>query len=79
MNSVSSISTIHKPKRFITIKMASSPLLLTLLCSLLSIYTALAGTNAEGLAFLEAKGKEEGVVTRPSGLMYKELRPGNRA
>ena len=30
-----------------------------------------------GLAYLEAKGKEEGVVTLPSGLMYKEVRPGN--
>eukprot|EP00956_Cyclotella_meneghiniana_P042310 scaffold248416_cov111-Cyclotella_meneghiniana.AAC.1 len=29
-----------------------------------------------GLAFLEAKGKEEGVVTLPSGLLYKELTPG---
>ena len=31
-----------------------------------------------GLAFLEAKGKEEGVVTLPSGLLYKELTPGKR-
>lgn len=30
-----------------------------------------------GLAYLEAKGKEEGVVTLPSGLLYKEIRPGN--
>ena len=95
--------------------------LLVLLCGLLSLYTALAGTNAEGklfvgmqtlslflnlsdfhtvittyylyyswhycfmctsychlgLAYLEAKGKEEGVVTLPSGLMYKEIREGN--
>ncbi|KAL3772909.1 hypothetical protein ACHAWO_011693 [Cyclotella atomus] len=29
------------------------------------------------LKFLEAKAKEEGVVTLPSGLMYKELRAGN--
>jgi len=26
---------------------------------------------------LEAKGKEDGVVTLPSGLMYKEIRAGN--
>lgn len=32
-----------------------------------------------GLAYLEAKGKEEGVVTLPSGLMYREIRAGNRA
>ena len=30
-----------------------------------------------GLAYLETKGKEEGVVTLPSGLMYKEIREGN--
>jgi len=30
-----------------------------------------------GLAYLAAKGKEEGVVTLPSGLLYKEIRPGN--
>ena len=30
-----------------------------------------------GLAYLEAKGKEDGVVTLPSGLLYKEIRPGN--
>ena len=33
--------------------------------------------NNSGLAYLEAKGKEEGVVTLPSGLLYKEIRPGN--
>jgi FKBP-type peptidyl-prolyl cis-trans isomerase len=31
-----------------------------------------------GLKFLEKKAKEEGVVTLPSGLLYKELRAGNR-
>ena len=58
--------------------LSRSTLLLTILCALLSIYTAVA-TDADGLAFLEAKGKEEGVVTLPSGLMYKELRAGNGA
>lgn len=33
--------------------------------------------NNIGLAYLEAKGKEDGVVTLPSGLMYKEIRAGN--
>jgi hypothetical protein len=51
--------------------------LFALLCLACSLYTALA-TDAEGLKFLEAKGKEEGVVTLPSGLLYKELRAGNR-
>eukprot|EP00581_Thalassiosira_minuscula_P008562 CAMPEP_0183703436 /NCGR_PEP_ID=MMETSP0737-20130205/1181_1 /TAXON_ID=385413 /ORGANISM="Thalassiosira miniscula, Strain CCMP1093" /LENGTH=159 /DNA_ID=CAMNT_0025930191 /DNA_START=103 /DNA_END=582 /DNA_ORIENTATION=- len=57
--------------------MTKSSILLALFCGLLSLYTVLAGTNAEGLAYLEAKGREEGVVTLPSGLMYKELRAGN--
>eukprot|EP00804_Cyclotella_cryptica_P026066 CCRYP_013924-RA/>CCRYP_013924-RA protein AED:0.03 eAED:0.03 QI:141/1/1/1/0.75/0.6/5/4087/188 len=52
--------------------------LLSLLFIAGSLYTALAGTSAEGLAYLDAKGKEEGVVTLPSGLMYKEIRAGNR-
>mmetsp|Transcript_19441 Transcript_19441/g.42269 ORF Transcript_19441/g.42269 Transcript_19441/m.42269 type:complete len:223 (-) Transcript_19441:832-1500(-) len=56
--------------------MANSSIVLALFCGLLSLYTVLA-TNAEGLAYLEAKGKEEGVVTLPSGLLYKEMRPGN--
>uniref|UniRef100_A0ABD3PJ88 peptidylprolyl isomerase n=1 Tax=Cyclotella cryptica TaxID=29204 RepID=A0ABD3PJ88_9STRA len=51
--------------------------LLSLLFIAGSLYTALAGTSAEGLAYLDAKGKEEGVVTLPSGLMYKEIRAGN--
>ena len=33
--------------------------------------------NNIGLAYLEAKGKEDGVVTLPSGLLYKEIRAGN--
>jgi FKBP-type peptidyl-prolyl cis-trans isomerase FklB len=35
-----------------------------------------AGTNSEGLAFLAKKTTEEGVVTLPSGLLYKELVAG---
>ncbi|KAL7503349.1 hypothetical protein ACHAXN_001151 [Cyclotella atomus] len=50
--------------------------LFALLCLVCSLYTALA-TDEAGLKFLEAKAKEEGVVTLPSGLMYKELRAGN--
>ena len=41
------------------------------------IATVSAGTNQEGLAFLKAKETEEGVVKLESGLLYKELRPGN--
>ncbi|KAL3812116.1 hypothetical protein ACHAXA_009375 [Cyclostephanos tholiformis] len=57
--------------------MTKSSIVLTLLCALLFIYNVMAGTDAEGLAFLEAKGKEDGVVTLPSGLLYKEIRAGN--
>jgi hypothetical protein len=35
----------------------------------LSITSVAAGTTAEGLAFLEKKKAEEGVVTLPSGLL----------
>ena len=35
-----------------------------------------AGTNKEGLAFLEANKGKEGVVTLPSGLQYKVLKGG---
>mmetsp|Transcript_25100 Transcript_25100/g.36874 ORF Transcript_25100/g.36874 Transcript_25100/m.36874 type:complete len:159 (-) Transcript_25100:104-580(-) len=37
---------------------------------------ASAGTNEAGLAFLQKKATEEGVVSLPSGLLYKELRAG---
>eukprot|EP00578_Thalassiosira_sp_NH16_P000654 CAMPEP_0181138000 /NCGR_PEP_ID=MMETSP1071-20121207/34008_1 /TAXON_ID=35127 /ORGANISM="Thalassiosira sp., Strain NH16" /LENGTH=161 /DNA_ID=CAMNT_0023224797 /DNA_START=67 /DNA_END=552 /DNA_ORIENTATION=+ len=57
--------------------MAKSSLIVALLCGLLSLYTVLAGTSADGIAYLEAKGKEDGVVTLPSGLLYKEVRAGN--
>ena len=51
-------------------------ILFTLLCGLLAVATTLAGTNQAGLDFLAAKGKEEGVVTLPSGLLYKEIVAG---
>merc|ERR1719503_425863 len=51
--------------------------ILSFLLLLASIAPTLAGTNAEGLAYLEAKEKEEGVVKLESGLLYKELRAGN--
>lgn len=35
-----------------------------------------AGTNAEGLAFLEENKGKPGVVTLPSGLQYKVLKKG---
>lgn len=36
-----------------------------------------AGTNAEGLKFLEENAKKEGVITLKSGLQYKVLRKGD--
>ena len=48
--------------------------LLLLLAALVGL--ANAGTNDEGLKFLAAKKAEPGVVARPSGLLYKEVRPG---
>ncbi|CAD7965072.1 unnamed protein product [Amoebophrya sp. A120] len=38
--------------------------------------TAKQPTKAEGLAWLEAKKKEDGVITLPSGLAYKVLKAG---
>lgn len=37
------------------------------------------GSNAAGVAFLEANKKKEGVITLPSGLQYKVLRAGHGA
>lgn len=48
--------------------------LLLLLASLVAL--ASAGTSEEGLKFLAAKKAEPGVVALPSGLLYKEIRPG---
>ena len=44
-------------------------------CLLLA--AAHAGTSPEGKTWLEAKAKEDGVVTLESGLMYKVLRDGD--
>ena len=47
----------------------------TIACLLLA--AANAGTSPEGKTWLEAKAKEDGVVTLESGLMYKVLRDGD--
>lgn len=44
---------------------------------LISSTSVWAGTSEEGLAFLAKKKAEDGVVELESGLMYKEIRPGN--
>jgi hypothetical protein len=41
-----------------------------------AISSVAAGSTAEGLAFLNVKKTEEGVISLPSGLMYKEIRAG---
>ena len=45
--------------------------------ALLLLAAANAGTSPEGKTWLEAKAKEDGVVTLESGLMYKVLRDGD--
>jgi hypothetical protein len=47
------------------------------LLALFLVVSALAGTSDEGLKWLAQKKLEDGVVTRESGLLYKEIRPGN--
>ena len=44
---------------------------------MLLLAVANAGTSPEGKTWLEAKAKEDGVVTLESGLMYKVLRDGD--
>ena len=44
---------------------------------MLLLAAANAGTSPEGKTWLEAKAKEDGVVTLESGLMYKVLRDGD--
>lgn len=44
---------------------------------LLLVSAVSAGTSEEGLKWLAQKKVEEGVVTLPSGLMYKELKAGD--
>ena len=43
---------------------------------LLVLIAAHAAPNEEGVKFLAAKEKEQGVIKLPSGLLYKELVPG---
>jgi FKBP-type peptidyl-prolyl cis-trans isomerase FklB len=50
-----------------------------LLLALLFLVSALAGTTEEGLKWLAQKKLEDGVITRDSGLMWKEIRPGNES
>ena len=56
--------------------MSGRPLLFALV-GLLLVVSTLAGTTEEGKKWLAQKKLEDGVITRESGLMYKELRPGS--
>merc|ERR1719319_787169 len=40
----------------------------------LFVLAVLGGTTEEGKAWLASKGKEDGVVTLPSGLLYKKIK-----
>jgi len=51
-------------------------LVTTLVVFLAQCEVVAAGTNDEGLAFLEANKAKPGVITLPSGLQYKVLREG---
>jgi FKBP-type peptidyl-prolyl cis-trans isomerase FklB len=53
----------------------SFSIFLTLAVGLMAPF-AFAGTSEEGLKWLASKKAEPGVVARPSGLLYKEVRPG---
>jgi len=47
------------------------------ICGLLSVLSPVhSGATPDGLAYLASKGKEDDVVTLPSGLLYKEIRAG---
>ena len=50
--------------------------MLRFLLLLLVLIAASAAPNEEGLKFLAAKEKEQGVIKLPSGLLYKELVAG---
>merc|ERR1719491_27289 len=52
---------------------STSTVTASVLCLLLS---QAAATNAEGKQFLEEKAAEEGVISLPSGLLYKVLKKG---
>ena len=41
-----------------------------------NVAVVIAGTNEAGLAFLNEKKNEDGVIALPSGLMYKVLNKG---
>ena len=47
------------------------------LIALACVAAVSAGTNAEGLKFLEENKKKEGVITLDSGMQYKVLRAGD--
>ena len=49
------------------------------LAAVLLVAPVRAGTNAEGLKFLEENKGKPGVITLPSGLQYKVLRTGDGA
>jgi FKBP-type peptidyl-prolyl cis-trans isomerase FklB len=57
-------------------KRQSIPYIFLLLATLVVSFAA-AATSEQGLMFLKNKQAEPGVVTLPSGLLYKEIRAGS--
>ena len=51
--------------------------LLALLCALFIFIGMAAATDEAGTEYLEAKSKEPGVITLPSGLRYKVIKKGD--
>ena len=67
----------HKTQKIQNNAMMSFRSLLVALFGFLALVSSVsAGTSEEGQKFLAQKKLEDGVVALPSGLMYKELRPG---
>jgi len=49
---------------------------LSMIVAMCLISSCAGATTKEGMEWLDARSKEEGVVVLPSGLMYKELKAG---
>lgn len=72
---VRSQTSFQRPKK--TLSVHATKMIRFLVLLLLYLLPAVqAGTNAEGLAFLEENKGKPGVVTLPSGLQYKVLKKG---
>jgi hypothetical protein len=71
-----SLFAFHITKNFVFATMVILRALFLLLATVVACALA-GGTNPEGLAFLAANAKKEGVITLESGLQYKVLKRGS--